>query len=382
MDVLGFGLAESMAQSHDVHMFVPGAGATDSNGYSVHRPWNGLDRRVGRLARRLYGNDPSRPVSSTVWPHLGYTASVAASARRHRLEILHIHIYDQIAPPVHRISPSTKLVAHLHDHSQTQRDRAMVGRHLAACDAIVGCSGFIASAAKERFPELTPRMSAIPNATHVPSEPVPPSGHPGIVFVGRISPEKGVHVLAKAFRRVHERFPDAQLTLIGPQSPAPREFVDPFGNDPLFAEVDHVWGGRRYADYVRESLGPALARTRMLGGVSHGEIGPYLAEASILVMPSLWDEPFGMPTIEAMAVGRAVVATHGGAFGEIVDDGITGNFVEKGGVEELAAILLDMLESPAQTDAMGVAGHARAQELFSWDDYVDRWNRLYDTLED
>ena len=81
-----------------------------------------------------------------------------------------------------------------------------------------------------------------------------------------------------------------------------------------------------------------------------------------------------------MAVGRAVVATRGGAFTQIVEDGVTGGLVGKGSVEELAAMLIDMLENPEKTDAMGVAGHRRAQTLFSWDDYVGRWNNLYDTL--
>lgn len=380
MDVLGFGLAESMAERHDVEVFAPGDGDRVESSYRIRTPWSRVDQQIGRLAAKIRGDDPSRPVASTVWPYLGYAASVAAAARTDHLDLVHIHIYDQLVPPIHRVSPSTPIVLHLHDHSQTQRDRDTVARHMSGAAALVACSEFIAEATRNRFPELAHKVTAIPNATKVPIDVEPASGSPNVVFVGRISPEKGVHVLAEAFRRVHERLPEATLTLVGPYSPAPIEFVDPFGDNPLFDDVRGVWGGRAYKEFVRETLGPAFANTEMVGGQSHQDTVPYLKKASVLVMPSLWDEPFGMPTIEAMAQSRAVIATRGGAFTSIVDDGVSGHLVEKADAEGLADVLFDVLSQPERGREMGAAGHARALEHFSWETYVDRWEALYAQL--
>ncbi len=377
MDVLGFGLAESMAGGHQVELFAGGGEQTHEESYRVRIPWTKLDQRIGHLAERLRPENQSRPIASTLWPYLGYATSVAAAARRDHLDLVHVHIYDQLVPPIKRVSPSTRVVLHLHDHSQTQRDAKVVGKNLEKADAIVACSEFIANRTRDRFPGLADRITAIQNGTPVPADPEPMTDHPHVVFVGRISPEKGVHVLAAAFRQVVERFPHARLTLVGPHSPAPREFVDPFGNDPLFDDVRNVWGGRKYPDFVRTLLGTALANTDMVGGLSHDETTAYVRSASMLVMPSLWDEPFGMPTIEAMAMGRAVVATRAGAFPEIVDDGVTGRLVEKADVDGLGSALIELLAAPDRLRAMGVAGHARVAERFSWDGYIDQWDELY-----
>jgi glycosyltransferase involved in cell wall biosynthesis len=378
--VLGIALAESMADHHDVEVFAAGDEEYADTDFRLKRPWSKLDGRIGRVAAKVRGDDPSRPITSTVWPFLGYSASVAAATRTDHLQLVHIHIYDQLVPPIHAVSPSTPIVLHLHDHSQTQRDRKSVASHMASASAVVGCSEFIAEAARQRFPEFAHKITSIPNATQVPATPPALPSTPGVVFVGRISPEKGVHVLAEAFRKVHEKIPEAKLTLVGPYSPAPIEFVDPFGNDPLFDSVRHVWGGRQYSEFVREALGPAAENTEMVGGLTHDETKKFIEGATALVMPSLWDEPFGMPTIEAMALGRPVIATRGGAFPSIVEDGVTGHLIEKADVDGLAEALCGVLSDSAASQQMGTAGHRRALEHFSWDSYVDRWDDLYERL--
>jgi glycosyltransferase involved in cell wall biosynthesis len=377
MDVIGLGLAESMSRHHHVELFAPGEDPGQA-GYDVRKPFTPLDRRIGRLAKRVRANEPSRPVASTIWPYLGYSASVSAAARH--LDVMHVHIYDQLVPPIRRLAPDTKVVLHMHDHSQTQRRLETVVKHLAMCDVIVGCSEYVTRCAQERFPQLADRMTAIPNATVVGDSASPVPESKTIVFVGRISPEKGVHVLASAFRIVHERVPDARLVLVGPRSPAPREFVDPFRDDPLFDEVDHVWGARRYTDFVIEALGDAVDATEFTGGVTHDATGALIESATVLAMPSVWDEPFGMPVIEAMARGRPVVATRGGAFPEVVDDGVTGRLVDKGDVDRLADALVELLSDRVAAQRMGEGGHRRARQRFSWDRYVEDWDELYSTL--
>ena len=58
----------------------------------------------------------------------------------------------------------------MHDHSQVLRDREVVDRHLSRADLVVGCSNFVASQVRERFPDLAERVVAIPNATAIPDQ--------------------------------------------------------------------------------------------------------------------------------------------------------------------------------------------------------------------
>ena len=76
------------------------------------------------------------------------------------------------------------------------------------------------------------------------------------------------------------------------------------------------------------------------------------------------DEPFGRVVIEAMAVGKPVVATNSGGVPEIVADGETGILVPHSHPEALAAALLDVLSQPERAREMGAAGMRRARELF------------------
>jgi glycosyltransferase involved in cell wall biosynthesis len=87
-----------------------------------------------------------------------------------------------------------------------------------------------------------------------------------------------------------------------------------------------------------------------------------------------------MPTIEAMALGRPVIATRGGALSSIVDEGVTGHVVDRGDVDSLAAAMYEILSDSELAQQMGTAGHQRALDRYSWRSYVDRWDDLYERL--
>jgi glycosyltransferase involved in cell wall biosynthesis len=94
---------------------------------------------------------------------------------------------------------------------------------------------------------------------------------------------------------------------------------------------------------------------------------PIHHSASIFAFPSVWEEPFGMPLVEAMASGTPVVTTHEGAIPEIVEDGRSGLLVERSNVQALANAILQLLSNPKQGDAMAQAAYERASTMFSWD---------------
>lgn len=119
--------------------------------------------------------------------------------------------------------------------------------------------------------------------------PQPAHQHSSFVFLGRLSAYKGIHLLLDAWRRADV---DASLRIVGD-------------------------GDLR--DDVRAA---ALADQRIVWGGSVGskEVGAAIAAARVVIVPSLWDEPFGRVAAEALAHGRPVITTGHGGLAEIVDD--------------------------------------------------------------
>jgi glycosyltransferase involved in cell wall biosynthesis len=273
------------------------------------------------------------------------------------------------------------LVLHMHDHSQVLRDREVVDRHLSRADLVVGCSNFIAGQVRERFPDLAERLVAIPNATAIPDQHHHQTSHregTEILFVGRLSPEKGVHVLIEAFNRVHAEYPGTRLTLVGPAAAAPWSFIDPKREDPLFNELRGFYHGQDYSAHLRSLLSPdAAKRVRFVSAVPHPDLDGFYDDSDILVLPSIWNEPFGLPVVEAMARCVPVVTTTRGAFPEIVEHGTSGLMVEPGDSDALATALGALIADEGMRMRMGAAAGERAAAKFSWDRYVAEWRAAY-----
>jgi len=124
---------------------------------------------------------------------------------------------------------------------------------------------------------------------------------------------------------------------------------------------------------VRVTLSdPSFRRTWLstLGWLGQGDMARVYREADICVVPSMWDEPFGIVAVEAMASGRPVVASRGGGLQEIVVDGETGFLFERGDSAALAERIARLLDDAALREAMGAAGHKRALQHYDWDNVI------------
>ena len=109
-----------------------------------------------------------------------------------------------------------------------------------------------------------------------------------------------------------------------------------------------------------------------IGWCSHQDTPALYAGCDIAVVPSLWEEPFGMVAVEAMACGRPVVASRVGGLKETVLHGETGLLFERGSAPELAAHLATLLDNAELRSRMGTAGRERVMEQFTWDQVVSR----------
>lgn len=143
----------------------------------------------------------------------------------------------------------------------------------------------------------------------------------------------------------------------------------------------------RDAEFLVAGSGPEernlrrLARDLGLGGRTTFVPNLYdfaesFAAIDVFCLPSL-SQGLGVTMLEAMAVGRPVVASRLGGVAEIVDDGVTGLIAEPADADDLAAKLGELLDHPARARALGDAGLARVRERFTAERMVDETAELY-----
>ena len=135
-----------------------------------------------------------------------------------------------------------------------------------------------------------------------------------------------------------------------------------------------------------ELRGELEAQAGSLGLASHvhftgwrHDVGEMLALADVFVLPSK-SEGFGRVLVEAMAMGRAVVATNVGGIPDIVLDGETGLLVEPANPVALAHAVRALFDEPARAARLGAAGRTRAESTFSLGAHVDAVERVYDEV--
>ncbi|MER7165101.1 glycogen synthase [Micromonospora sp. NPDC000207] len=194
---------------------------------------------------------------------------------------------------------------------------------------------------------------------------------PSVVYVGRITRQKGLPYLLRAARELPA---DTQLVLLAGAPDTPEIAAEVEG---LVAELR---AGRSGVVWVAEML-------------AKPEVIQVLTHATVFVCPSVY-EPMGIVNLEAMACETAVVATATGGIPEVVAHDETGLLVpimqsaDGTGtplapdqfVADLAAAVNELLSDPARTAALGKAGRRRAVDHFSWDTIATRTLDLYRTL--
>ncbi len=164
-------------------------------------------------------------------------------------------------------------------------------------------------------------------------------GKVNILFVGRAEPRKGAMYLLRAYAALKRSYPDVRLILAcaGPQVGEMRRFVR------------------------KERLGDVL----FAGRVSDTDKARFLRTADIFCAPSTGQESFGIVLLEAMAAGRAVVASDIHGYKKVVQRNVTGLLVEPKDPDAICRAIAQLIEDPALRDRLGAAGARRAID-FDW----------------
>lgn len=189
-----------------------------------------------------------------------------------------------------------------------------------------------------------PWVGTCPNGIDPSRYPFHPDDDGYLLFLGRMSPDKGVHRAIEVARAARTPLVIAAKC----REPSEHEY---------------------FATVVRPLLGPDVMH---LGEVAHGDRVRLLQGARALLFPIDWDEPFGLAMIEALACGTPVVATRRGAVPEVVDDGVTGIVVDDWRAMVDALPRADRLDRRAMRDAV--------ERRFSPEPFVDRYLDVYERV--
>ncbi len=257
-----------------------------------------------------------------------------------------------------------KVYVHVGRHPKGQMP---LYRHVARLQAM---THDLARTIAREVPDCKSKIAIIPNPapeTKTPGPPPPLGARPkAILFVGRIHPEKGIHLLIDAFAGKLAAFPDWKLVIVGP------------------AETKFGGGGERYlADLKQRAAdGAVVFRDPIFDSLA---LENEFRSARLFVYPSLAErgETFGLAAVEAMAHGCAVLVSDLGCFHDFVRDGETGfifNHRARDPVSVLRQKIANALVDAASLARVAEAGYRQVTTEYSLRRVADRFLEDFQSL--
>lgn len=334
---------------------------------------------------------PKKPFYTSRRHYGAYIQAIARDLRSQQVDIVTIFNYSQFAPIIRAYNPDVRIILHMTCDWLGQLDHDTIDHRLESVDLVLGCSNHVTNLVVTRFPHHAHKSKTLYNGVSLEAfadraqklEDQTSPLRKRLLFVGRISPEKGLHTLLQAFEIVAKKDSHVQLDIVGSPGSAPYEFMVLVSDDPLVNDLARFYQGRfKRSDYFLQLQDLLSADTRsrvnFAGSFPHHEVVQYYQQADILINPSL-TEAFGISLVEAMASKIPAIVTRVGGMVEIVTDGVTGRVVPPENPVELANAILDLLVDKSKREAMGAAGYQRATETFTWQHISDQ---LWDYYQD
>jgi glycosyltransferase involved in cell wall biosynthesis len=313
---------------------------------------------------------------------------LAMSVRSGRFDLIHLHEHLNT-----RFFDDRPKVMHFHNNPLADRDNTKFAEdapkfwaRVGKSSAQIAVSEFVAN--RLRLAHEYAGSNALPaNVVRVPGGVDPKLVHPAkrkeererirlklgltdrdvlFLFTGAIRPEKGVDYLARAFARLSEENANACLAIAG--------------SGKLWVERGWLQGDalETTEQQVTKVLAQAIVRNRafMLGLVPPVEIEAYYAASDVFVLPSMFQETFGLVLLEAFSAGLPVIAFRSGGIPELVEDNRNGIVVAQGDREALFQSMRELMLDRDLRDRLGSAAKT-VPARFTWENTVDRVETVY-----
>ena len=307
----------------------------------VRREYHQMPRRARHVARQLrFLRDLPRA-----------TRALRRAAREAASEVVLTLAITSYAPYASALAAAAPLVLSLEGGEPGGRFTAnprTLRAALRRATHVVACARSLAASALALAPEVGPRLSVIPNGV----EPglfadgrAHPHARPYVAAVGRLVPQKGFDVLLEAFARLDAPEVDLLIAGDGPE--------------------------RRRLEALRERLGLG-ARVHLLGVMDRATVASLYRGARLVACTSRWE---GLPLVclEAMASGRAVVASRVDGIPDAVGDGETGLLVPPEDPLALADALGALLEDGPRRERLGARARALVCAELTWASVAERY---------
>ena len=172
-----------------------------------------------------------------------------------------------------------------------------------------------------------------------------------ILFVSRLEKRKGLNYLLEAYKQVKGEIPNSRLIIVGPGT-----------------RLRH-----KYEKWVRRN---GVKDVVFVGYVSYDELPRYYKTADIFCVPATGRESFGIILLEAMAVGKPIVATNIEGYAGLVADGVEGLLVPPKNKEQLAQALISLATDDSLRQEIGARGRIKASE-YGWEHIAQRVSNYY-----
>jgi len=328
-----------------------------------------------------------RPLFISPLYYFNYNLRVAKYLQYEKYDVVHIHNFPQSVSIIRTFNPNIKIVLEMHCEWLTQLNRKTIESQLKKTDLIVGVSDYITDKIRHRFPKFARRCKTLLNGVDIDVfandnryNDSDKDKIKQLLFIGRVSPEKGVHVLLDAFQMVFKHYPRVHLTIVGEQESLPLAYLVGLTEDALTKEL-RQFQDVNYMSYLYSKLSSEqTSHVTFNGSIAHRLLTDYYRNADVVVLPSVCNEPCALPLFEAMAASVPVVASRGGGTPEVIEDGKTGLLPERGDASALAEAVQSLISNESLSKSIGEAGRKRTIELFSWDQTVQNLCVLYENM--
>lgn len=346
--------------------------------------------RILKFIDKQFCAREKRPLYASPLYCLTYAFQLAKKLRADNCNIVHIHNFSQLVPVIRAFNPDIKIVLHMHCEWLTQLDREMIEQRLREVDLIIGCSNYLTEKIRSRFPQFADRCYTVYNGVNVNKFVSANNKRDNkkkdikrLIFVGRVSPEKGLHILLDSFKKIVEQYPKLQLEIIGPTNPCPLEWIVAVSDDPKVSALRSFYH-RNYLSYIMNQLSDIANNVFFTGFIPYKHMINHYQHADVFINSS-FSEAFGLPILEAMACELPVVASRVGGIPEAVENGESGLLVEPGDSTELARAILRLLCDENLRRSLTEAARERAVKIFSWEqtakNLICQYEKIWDDKE-
>ncbi len=325
-------------------------------------PWTDAERFFHRIKDRVTWRNPLR-YPAKIQNVFSYAHRVAKAV--HPFDVVYLHNEPNLLLFLDK-RPGQRIVLHMHnDHLSMRLFRPFYRRALAKVDKVLCVSDYIRRQAVAHFPEYAERFQVVFNSTDPavfkPYGDEAKSQLEGIVrinpdkryllYVGRLTPVKGVHVLIEAFREIHRKIPETRLIITGSSF---------FGGAAKTA----------YEQQLVELAKPVSDAIEFTGYLPHDKLKYLYSAVDMVVFPPIWQEPFGLVMLEAMASGTCLVSSAVGGIPEVLEDQKNGILVEPNNADALAKAVVSALANPAAMRQMEDSAREKIATGYAWERLV------------